>query len=384
MTNTRTYFENLDGLRFLAFLAVFVAHVFDFSGFKPASDESQHLIEHFFLHGDLGVSFFFVLSGFLITYLLLQEKNISNKISISEFYMRRILRIWPVYFLTIGMGFWLIPQLFSGADSALLPFKINAPSERLPWYLCFAANFDIVANGPGFLIVSVLWSVSVEEQFYLLWPLLNRIASRRTLTVFILLVVAISFYYRWDIYLNSYKVKYATFSVMNDLAIGSLTGTLCFYSNGFRNYFIHVKKGSIVLVYVILFSLIPTRLYMFTLPDNYIHFLIADEPVVFSVLFAFIIMEQNYSNNSLFKLFRLKPLNYLGKISYGLYSYHIICLFLTGFVFRYFFQDAIKSSIPLFIFQFVVSLAMSILLSSLSYSYFERLFLNIKKRFEIH
>lgn len=380
----KIYFKNLDGLRFLAFLSVFVSHAFDFLGYKPSSVKGQTLIEHLFLHGDLGVSFFFVLSGFLITFLLQHEKKEFNTISIPGFYMRRVLRIWPVYFMTVFFGFFVIPYFFQNTATSFHPFNINTPAQRLPWYLCFAANFDIIANGPGFLIISVLWSVSVEEQFYLVWPLLNKLTKPKGMILAISAILIFSFYFRWHIYLNSYEVKYNTFSVMNDLAIGSLSALMCFYSQKFRQFFEGLKKPSIAFVYILLLLLVPLRLLVFTLPQNAVHFFVALEPVLFSVLFAFVIIEQNYSLNSIFKIGNLKPLNYLGKISYGLYSYHMICLFFTGLFFRFFLQDLIAASLPLFFVQFATAIALSIGISWLSYHYIEERFLSLKNRFVQH
>src|ERR1700733_3711907 len=93
----KTFFPNLDGLRFFAFLSVFSAHCIGFMGFSSSSKIYVAAV-HFLSHGDLGVNFFFVLSGFLITYLLLQELKSENRINIPFFYVRRILRIWPLYF----------------------------------------------------------------------------------------------------------------------------------------------------------------------------------------------------------------------------------------------------------------------------------------------
>jgi len=114
------FFENLDGLRFLCFLAVFFFHSFHTEFQEIKSDEYYTLIKKgIFGNGNLGVNFFFVLSGFLITYLLIKEKEIRHKINIPFFWMRRILRIWPLYFLCVFFWFFHIPtnQIFHGANT---------------------------------------------------------------------------------------------------------------------------------------------------------------------------------------------------------------------------------------------------------------------------
>ncbi len=121
------YFKNLDGLRFFAFLAVFISHATLFLGYSNLSPAFYSIKKYILVNGDVGVSFFFVLSGFLITYLLLKEKDGYGKISLKNFYIRRILRIWPVYFTTILVGFFILPivvKLFMGGQ----PFRLSNKS----------------------------------------------------------------------------------------------------------------------------------------------------------------------------------------------------------------------------------------------------------------
>jgi peptidoglycan/LPS O-acetylase OafA/YrhL len=95
----RIYFENLNGLRFPCFLSVFLFHIFRVvSDSFEANPMFYFLKNDLFGNGNLGVNFFFVLSGFLITYLLIEEKILNKQISIPKFWLRRVLRIWPLFF----------------------------------------------------------------------------------------------------------------------------------------------------------------------------------------------------------------------------------------------------------------------------------------------
>src|SRR6187399_3026044 len=109
----KIFFPNLDGWRFLAFLGVFYYHSFSTELAHIKDDPTYKFLKGTTRGGDLGVDFFFVLSGFLIVYLLINEKQLTGKISVKKFYIRRILRIFPLYYFCVFFGFILFP-LFKG------------------------------------------------------------------------------------------------------------------------------------------------------------------------------------------------------------------------------------------------------------------------------
>ncbi len=134
----------LDGLRAIALLAVFYSHFWDGSSTL----------------GDIGVRFFFVLSGFLITNILLDAKGHDNHAaSITVFFARRAARIWPPYFLTLGFC-----SLAAGA------LRLPMMHESLPWHALFLSNIWYATHGSEPWALRHLWTLAVEEQFYLIWP----------------------------------------------------------------------------------------------------------------------------------------------------------------------------------------------------------------------
>src|SRR4051812_22277340 len=108
----KVYFENLDGLRFLCVLAVFFFHSF-YTEFDYIKNQDSYFFikKELFGNGNLGVNFFFVLSGFLITFLLIEEKKLNGQINLWKFWMRRILRIWPLFYFCVFFGFVIFPFL---------------------------------------------------------------------------------------------------------------------------------------------------------------------------------------------------------------------------------------------------------------------------------
>jgi len=167
------YLPELDSLRFFAFLAVFLCHLpvashWEYELRRADTFGVEKIVHTLFSAGSYGVDLFFALSAYLITELLMQEKERSGSIHISKFYLRRTLRIWPLYYAFVA-GCYLASQ-FNGAVAIA--------------FALFVGNFTfplVLKDLP--LGVQILWSISVEEQFYLIWPHIARFLNRTSLLV---------------------------------------------------------------------------------------------------------------------------------------------------------------------------------------------------------
>ena len=171
----RFYQPELDGLRYYAFLGVFICHTlpFEASFYRSLHLPLPWLWGATVKAGAAGVDLFFALSAFLITSLLLKERQETGDISLKLFYVRRILRIWPLYFLIIALGIVLSHTM---------------SHQSLPWYyvagyLLFVGNWVHAVFGRPESIAFPLWTVSIEEQFYLIWPLLVKTLERRGMII---------------------------------------------------------------------------------------------------------------------------------------------------------------------------------------------------------
>ena len=165
---SRYYRPELDVLRFLAFMFVFITHRNDLAPIDPVAHPWFYA---FTMTGVYGVPVFFLLSGFLITELLERERQLTDRINIRAFYIRRILRIWPLYFL-IFFGLAFLNRFLPGAGA-------DSPAKWL-CFMLFAGNWYITFNGWIEYPVNPMWSLSVEEQFYIAIPFLAML-GRRTL-----------------------------------------------------------------------------------------------------------------------------------------------------------------------------------------------------------
>jgi len=366
---SKTFFPNLDGLRFIAFFLVFWQHIS--AGLFQALRNDGILDDshaRFFVTGGLGVSFFFVLSGFLITYLLLQEKLENGKISLRGFYARRILRIFPLYYLVVVFGFVLYPgcRVLFGLPT------MDIGNSLL--YATFLGNFDMIAaaDRPGF--IGVLWSLSIEEQFYLVWAVLVAFVPRGLLKYMFLVIVAVSTVFRFQHAGDDKVLYFHTLSVMSDLAVGAGMAFLAWRYSWFKIRFEGLNRFSILGIYFAGFTLIWFYPSLFQIDQ-----MAWLQRLLFAVFFAFVIAEQNYAINSLVKLGNFKLISKLGILTYGLYLLHMIALFfvetLLGRISRFF------SDYTNFVFLGIAGMAGSILLAYLSFEYFETRFLRLKKRF---
>jgi peptidoglycan/LPS O-acetylase OafA/YrhL len=377
---TRIFFPNLDGLRFIAFFVVFVNHAAGCLDYTNSNTTYNFIRSRFLLGGDLGVNLFFTLSGFLITYLLLKEKELYGRINIPNFYMRRILRIWPVYFLVVFICLFIIPLFHQQIPAA---FPLSFDTGRLnPWlYAGFLGNFDYIYHGISNVLIGVLWSVSIEEQFYLFWPLIIAfIPGRFLLSTFISIVIAATlFRFFCSDGGNAMILKYHSLSCMSDLAIGAI---LAFFStkNSFIEKISSIPRWAIILVYLFFFIIIPFRAFIWKFGIHYVH-VASILPLILSAFFAFFILEQNYAKNSFYKLSRFPLISSLGKYTYGMYCYHMIVYFLVLYIFYLCGLNIFHPGKYIFIFEVVISFACTIFFSVFSYRYLESGFLRLKQRF---
>jgi peptidoglycan/LPS O-acetylase OafA/YrhL len=362
------YFPNLDALRFMAAFSVFVFHYFrDIRAFYPG-------IEHHWLFdkilmisdkGGLGVNFFFVLSGFLITYLILQEKAQTGHFSLWKFLVRRTLRIWPVYFIVVGIGFVIFPAIFDTYYTL----------HNVTWYLFFLANFDEIYRGMHDPVnfLTAPWSVAVEEQFYLFWSLalfpLLKIKLFR-LEYLILILYLASFWFRWINRADEHVIYYHTFSVCQDILTGAFIGLSLFRGRTWINNLTQFAMWKIALIYLTGFLLCIAKNKVFA-GDFHVA-----ERFILSLFFGFIILDQSLGKNSVIKLGKYNWLNYLGKISYGFYMYHLIVMFVLCRLIENYLPTGYYL-IPLY---FVMALAGTILSAALSFKFLEAPLLKLKPK----
>ena len=359
------YHPELDVLRFAAFLAVFIHHalprdprVYLDKGFSPFATEWLLAAKE---AGAFGLDLFFALSAYLITELLLREHANRGSFSVSAFYVRRALRIWPLYFTFLALTVFVIPSLI--------------PAERFgPIYIVsfalFFGNWVCAANGIPFSVAGPLWSISIEEQFYVGWPLLLRffgIRRIKQLAVAMLVVAVVT-----RIVLAIVGVKHPgvwcnTLARLDPIALGAI---LAFWLNGRAP---QIGNGLRVVMAVVALASwwLTARFLDQDGPTSVATFGVS---ALASVLLLAAVLRTEAPS------LRLAPFSwmvYLGRISYGLYVFHLFALAVVM-------QNSLASSfgVPIrFELRVLLSLLLTVGLASTSYSLLEQPFLRLKKRF---
>ncbi len=345
------YYKNLDGVRGIAALMVMFYHFFLFAHY----DDGIYLIlEKLSVFGQTGVTLFFVLSGFLITRILMESKNSEGYFK--NFYIRRSLRIFPLYYLFLILTYYAFPLIF---DLKWVPI------DRQLYYFFYLQNwaitFDWKAIGPIHF-----WSLAVEEHFYLFWPFLVFYTNRKRLFISIIGIISIAMFLRWFMHSEGIGIHYFTFTRFDALALGALLSLL-----EVKEYL--VSKNAKYFLFSGIFSLIPTIILWLSFSGEALVIIQVVKYLLLSLTyFSFIGFVISLSQQSLInQILNSRLLNYTGKISYGLYVYH-------PFIFHY-----VNKSIDnkYWIVTMIVSFVVSYLISSLSFNFFESYFLKLKDRF---
>lgn len=364
------YFKNLDIVRFIAAIAVVFAHGYEawkdyYVNFHYPAEEVPSVLgnyyeyyHRFFLNLGIGVEVFFFISGFLITYILLIEKERFGRISMIRFFIRRALRIWPLYFLLIALGPWLTNFVDLGN-----PDYISN--------IFFYSNFYVIYSHAWDYPFGHFWSIALEEQFYVVWPFIMKLYKKIKLWMVFSLLILISALSR--AYFSSYEDEPYLYLYLNTLC---RMDTLVI--GGFIAYAFHKKKATISLprfVPAILLVGLLTSFFFISYNEwgnvwsavfkKYIYL------AIFGSLIIDFVLNERFNGQNAIK----RSLSYLGKISYGIYMFHNIMVII---VIK---KILINNQIYSWTIFGITYVAVTILIAIISFEFYEKWFLRFKERF---
>lgn len=355
MKDKLIYLPGLNGLRAIAALSVVVAHVSQIG----IGDFGFPRVFNFPMAG-FGVTLFFVISGFLITFLLINEIKKTETVSVSKFYLRRILRIWPIYYLFILLSIIVFSKL-NLSDQILVP--------ELWYYVFFAANFPFIAQN-GILILVHYWSIGVEEQFYLFWPWIAKFSKSKLLKA--ALIILVSFFaakiFSWLVW-GSPSLVYRFFMVtrFHCMMIGAVAAIL--FSNQ-NQLFVHIVSHKVTQAV--------SWLLFFVMGLGLLHVpaVVGQELIAFASVSM--ILGQIMVEKRLFNL-ETKVFDFVGKISYGIYVIHPLVVLLSSLLIK-----PLEINMVLkYIVAYSSVIGCTLFFSWLSYKYYEKPFLRLKNKFMV-
>jgi peptidoglycan/LPS O-acetylase OafA/YrhL len=357
----RIYFRGLDGLRFFAALAVVIEHVEllkKYCGYPSGADQPV-----LYELGRIAVTFFFVLSGFLITYLLLAEKERTGRVAVGKFYVRRILRIWPLYYLIVVLAFFVLPHVSAFRIGAVTP-------AALPLYLLLLPQIALSLHAPV-PFAEPLWSIGVEEQFYLLWPLLVGRVRRFLplalgIAVFfiaaktVLLAYARTVRDEAQLPFWNHLIDYFYFTRLECMAIGGIGAWLVIMQKWSILRVLYRRDVQLLAYAAAAYLLLTSR------GKPLLHY------SLHSIVFCILITNIATNLRSLLKL-ESPLLTFLGNLSYGMYMLHEIAI---AAVLRLL---GVRSNVLLY----AASVLATIAAAAAAYYGYEIWFLRLKSRFAV-
>lgn len=367
------YFPILDVIRLFASLGVLVTHSATF--FNDVSSSKINFTGIITNAGYFGVIFFYVLSGFLITYLLRLEKNTTGTIAIRKFYIRRSLRIWPLYYFLIFLAFFILPFFSPWHMQFHHPDKMS-----LIFYLLFLPNVVPLFQQIFYPLCFHTYTIGYEEQFYLFWPLIMKKTGKYAITFFIILFlcpIILQVFHGWLISNSSNKKDFFYFlrgiltfiqysNVQAFIAGGIAAQIFIYYSNRIKA--IANRWVTILLVLIIIYL-------MYIGPSStalYVNMV----ALIFASLIINIV-QLKFLDNKLFYV-----LTKLGKASYSIYIFHPAILLLVSFLLSKGFLKNFNNSIFEYCGYLLISIILTLIVSMISYTYFESVFLKKKSKFE--
>ena len=371
MITRRYYRPELDVLRLTAFLGVFLTHRMDMA---PIDATQYYWGYHISLVGVFGVPVFFLLSAFLITELLTREQELTGRIHLKAFYIRRMLRIWPLYF-AVFFGLVLLTRFFPGIGRITPATQVAFSFFSGNWYICMNEWIPCYPANP-------LWSISVEEQFYILIPLIAAYGGRPVMKLVAFLFIGIA--YLFLIYYGLHPTTGFSSEWTNSFV------HFQFFSAGILlSLYLKGRQPRLPLVVRFFMALAALGCWLVAsivcgIHANGPHLSNVFEAVLGWLLILLGVILFFLSLLGIAAGFLPRLLVYLGRISYGLYMFHALLFYLVYNTCK---DEMTQLSRVLHLYEWrnsvsaAIALVFTIIIAMLSYHFFEQPFLRLKKRF---
>lgn len=370
----KSHFDNVNSMRFLAFLGIFASHaIISFDQQIRVSTLFSDLRQFTANLQSASYSLLFILTGFLNTWSIFEERFIYKKMNVLRFFMRRILGILPLYLIAFLLGNYIIPILNKSIPPA------EAAAIHPLSYFSFSFNYGYEETwNPLLGAMGNMWSIAVTLQFLVVWPFLMRFFRRQESTLFVLLLLiylAGTWFFRDDPSWSFSALRY-----IPEFVAGAFVAYISFFKYPSYQQLKENTRRTVGFTYLSFFSYLVLRNKLLNMAGDFPEYiLLGAENLVIAGTLAYFLFEQNFATNSVLKLAKLKFMEFPGKISYGLYVYMslgIVLAFATG----NFLGDG-ESLLQVIVTRPLIALTATIVIAMFSHEYLEKKFLRRKKNY---
>ena len=389
-TKNKPWWTELDGLRALAFLLVFYSHTTGLfwradGGRSPLYQALFQIDSHLKNWGWIGVDLFFVLSAFLITSILLGEREKTSKVNLKNFLTRRVLRIWPLYYFYLAVIALSFPILLSEQSKIGLPVSAEQHAhwaEQLCAFLVFLGNYSMIKLGELVTPLNPLWSLCIEEQFYIIWGLTMTLVKTRRQAISILLGgIALAFAARAFVFFGQgadHTITHLEYYVnglthMDSILMGALSAFI------WTKWGETLKASKVVPPIFFALALATTGGIIAFAPTIESK----DPSLIFSMFGValgwtfFLFATLTYQPVKRF--FSLPALTHIGRLTYGLYIFHFLAIYCVLIYSRHFIKTPGQSTSVLLLWGLALPLTYGA--ARLSWRYLEEPFIKLKSKF---
>jgi len=370
MQQQKSYFASIELIRFVSAFLIIVFHAF--YGWKKnfgyphfITDSAGQLssfgklVENAIHNLSLGVDVFFLISGFVITHILLSEKERTEKINFGRYFLYRALRILPLFYIVL----------------AITPVYNHFFHEASPNYLSFIfgmGNFELIKHGWGAATVNPLWTLCIEMQFYFLWPFVIAFIPKQKLNHFFVTVILISIIFRASVFHQDnwwMSIYIHSLSRMDVIAIGSM---IAFWYHNNKNVSVNIPR----IIRIIIYSVF---IYVYVHDDiGYLDsiFLVTVKKYFYAGVITFAFINYLFNPTAMFSISDKNPLQRLGKITYGLYIFNILVVALVIKTFKTY-------NLQNMLLYYTIIITAALVVATISYNFIEKPFLNLRNKIKI-
>ncbi len=366
----RGHIPALDGVRGMAILMVLIFH----GWIAPVRSAVDDYLARAAGFGWCGVDLFFVLSGFLITGILYDAKGSAHYFR--NFYARRFFRIFPLYYAALVLGFYLTPAFFRVTD--------HVQNDQW-WFWTYLSNFWLASHAEAKTALTVTWSLAIEEQFYLVWPLLVCLLGRASLMRLCVATVLLAFAARCLLMAGGYEpavARFVTICRLDTMAAGGFLALLVRKPNGaaviasYTRIIAAAAAAAVLAVAVLQKGFSENGWLMITLGQTAL-------AIGYAALLAVAISASDGS--ATVRFFESKPFRVLGKYSYSIYLFHMpLNLWISDHIWgRQQMQGGAAMAISAQLVFYALSVGSSLAVAVVTWNLYEKWFLMLKKYFPV-